>query len=298
MDARNVKITDPQVVEELTYNDERIAIFDTVPSGRLLGKVRLDGVLVLLCVDGVLTIDIDDKTYEAGRNDIIICSPDAVIVRGGTSGDFKFCGLFMSLEYAIRILPISVRSWNFKVFFEQHPQIHLNDREVTVFRDYYNLMKMKFADRSNPYRGNIVDALMQAFVFDFRRLLDRFAGLKPRPMSSAENIFNDFIDILSRAYPKSRSVAFYARQLNITPKYLSVVCKKTSGKNASKVIDAYVAKDIENLLKSSSKSVKEISNELDFPNTSFFGRYVKKNLGHTPNELRRLLNGFGRDRKG
>lgn len=69
--------------------------------------------------------------------------------------------------------------------------------------------------------------------------------------------------------------------------------QKTCGKNASKIIDACVVKDIEALLKSTRKSVKEISNELEFPNTSFFGRYVKKNLGCTPNELRRRLNGVG-----
>lgn len=48
-----------------------------------------------------------------------------------------------------------------------------------------------------------------------------------------------------------------------------------------------MTKDIERLLKSTRKSVKEISNELEFPNTSFFGRYVKKNLGCAPNEFRR-----------
>ena len=41
-------------------------------------------------------------------------------------------------------------------------------------------------------------------------------------------------------------------------------------------------KDIEFLLKQRGKSVKEICNELEFPNLSFFGRYVKKHLGLSP----------------
>ena len=55
---------------------------------------------------------------------------------------------------------------------------------------------------------------------------------------------------------------------------------------ASSLIDQYVLKDVEYLLKYSSKTIKEIVNELDFPNISFFGRYVKKHLGMPPRALR------------
>lgn len=95
------------------------------------------------------------------------------------------------------------------------------------------------------------------------------------------------VDIISSSYPKRRDAAYYADRLHITPKYLSAVYKKTYGKTASKIIDAYVVKDIERLLKNTRKSIKEISNELEFPNTSFFGRFVKKYLGVTPNAYRR-----------
>ncbi len=37
------------------------------------------------------------------------------------------------------------------------------------------------------------------------------------------------------------------------------------------------------------KSVKEISNELGFPNLSFFGKYVKRMLGMSPKAYRKSL---------
>ena len=40
------------------------------------------------------------------------------------------------------------------------------------------------------------------------------------------------------------------------------------------------------MLRYTRKSVKEISNELDFPNSSFFGKYVKKHLGMSPKNYR------------
>ena len=287
---KGVNATD--VPGNIDYSDGRIYLFDEFYSVERPEYIRLDGIVVILCVEGELTLSIDHKVFAAHRNDIIIGVPEAVVGKAEASPDFKFRGIFMSLEYAFRMLPVSVRSWNFKIFFDKNPKISLSEGAVGTFNLYYWLLKTKLADKQNPYRANIVDALMQAFVFEFRSMFERFARLNPRQLSSAENIFGDFLDILSSAHPKPRNVAYYADRLCITPKYLSVVCKKVGGKNASKIIDAYVVKDIETLLKSSRRSVKEISNELAFPNTSFFGRYVKKNTGCTPNELRRKLNGM------
>ncbi len=292
MNVKQIKASDLSPAAPL-FDDGRIYLFDELVSTERAEYVRLDGIVVILCIEGELMLSIDHRVFTAHRNDIVIGVPEAVVGKAETSPDFKFRGLFMSLEYAFRMLPVSVRSWNFKMFFDQNPKISLSETAVGTFNLYYWLLKQKLADKANPYRSHIVDALMQAFVFEFRSTFERFARLNPRPLSSGENIFGDFIDLLSTAYPKPRSVSYYADRLNITPKYLSVVCKKVGGKNASKIIDAYVSKDIETLLKSSRKSVKEISNELAFPNTSFFGRYVKKNLGCTPNELRRRLNGVG-----
>ena len=74
--------------------------------------------------------------------------------------------------------------------------------------------------------------------------------------------------------------------LCLTPKYLSAVCKQVSGSTASQLIASFVVKDIRRLLDESDKSVKEICNELGFPNPSFFGTYVRKHLGQSPRRFR------------
>lgn len=281
-------------INDWEYGDGRIFVFDETVGMDRPGIVRIDGIFVILCIGGGCRLSINDVEYMVGKDDVIIGVPEAVIGHAEKFGGLKFMGMFMSLDYAFKMLPLSVRGWNFKMFFEQNPKISLGKAEVAIYTQYYGLLKSKLADKHNPYRGYIVDALMQAFVFEFRNVFDGIAHLCPRPISSGGNIFNEFIEILAKSYPKPRSVAYYADRLSITAKYLSVVCKKESGKSASKIIDAYVLKDIKELLRNSTYSIKEISNKLAFPNTSFFGRYVKKHLGCTPNELRRKLNGVRR----
>ena len=74
--------------------------------------------------------------------------------------------------------------------------------------------------------------------------------------------------------------------LNITPKYLSVVVREVSGQTLAHWIKYYVVNIIAQRLTQTNKTVKEISVELDFPNPSFFGRFVKEHLGCSPLEYR------------
>ena len=286
MDVKKRMSQDIDDLLKLKYTNGKIAVVDEFTDINTGSTVQVDGVFVVLCLSGRCTCDVNGSPYVIRKNEALIYTPNSVIENVLFSTDLQFRCVFITAEYAENTLPMPAVGWNFRLFAQDNPVISLLDREVEGFCRYCDVFKEKFNDTTNIYRDKIIDALMQAFIYDFGNILYRLVGLNPRPLSSAENIFDNFISLLAQSYPKHRNVAYYADRLNITPKYLSVVCKKTGGKTASKIIDAYVTKDIERLLMSTRKSVKEISNELDFPNASFFGRYVKKNLGCAPNELR------------
>ena len=77
-----------------------------------------------------------------------------------------------------------------------------------------------------------------------------------------------------------------ARQLCITPKYLTTLIKRISGKSASEWIDSFVILEAKTLLKYSDMSVQEIAYALNFPNQSFFGSYFKRNTGMSPSHYK------------
>lgn len=58
---------------------------------------------------------------------------------------------------------------------------------------------------------------------------------------------------------------------------------------ALEVINRCIIDDVRLLLHNPDKSVKEISNELGFPNLSFFGKYVKRMLGMSPEAYHKSL---------
>ena len=72
----------------------------------------------------------------------------------------------------------------------------------------------------------------------------------------------------------------------MNPKYLSTVIKEISGKSAFEWINNYVILEAKSMLKSTGKTIQQISDELNFANQSFFGKYFKQHVGIPPSEYR------------
>ena len=101
-----------------------------------------------------------------------------------------------------------------------------------------------------------------------------------------KKIFQQFLYFLSQEQQKRHLVNYYAEKLCITPKYLSTVCRKVSGKSPIHWITDSVMEDSYQLLRTTDMTVKEDSNKLGFPNSSFFGQFFREHAGTTPVEYR------------
>ena len=93
-----------------------------------------------------------------------------------------------------------------------------------------------------------------------------------------------------REYHKAeRAISFYAEKMFISPKYLSLIIKESTGKSAGEWIDQYVIQEAKNMLRYSGKNVQQISYELNFPNQSSFGKYFKNLTGMSPTAFQNTL---------
>ena len=109
----------------------------------------------------------------------------------------------------------------------------------------------------------------------------QFQGLK-----QSEITLKKFMSLLINDGGRNRSVTYYAEQLFISPKYLSSLMKKSTGRTALDIIREVTVKNIKQDLLYSEKSIKEIANEYDFPNISFFGKFFKQQMGISPRQYR------------
>jgi YesN/AraC family two-component response regulator len=105
-------------------------------------------------------------------------------------------------------------------------------------------------------------------------------------VNQSDYTFREFTRLLQR-HPHEREVQWYAKQLNITPKYLSEICKERSGKSASEWIADITVSEIKHYLRNTTTPIREIARLMEFPNASFFCQYTKKHTGLTPNHYRK-----------
>jgi len=87
----------------------------------------------------------------------------------------------------------------------------------------------------------------------------------------------DFFKLLKTYYsdtinPVQPSVFLFSEKLNITPNYLSDIIRHHTGKSALNIIHEYIIEEAKILLKTSKKSVSEISYMLGFEYPTYFSR--------------------------
>lgn len=106
------------------------------------------------------------------------------------------------------------------------------------------------------------------------------------PDNSTASLFTRFMNQLAIHSKTEREVAFYADKLCVSPKYLSEVVKKSSGHPASYWINGFAMQEVLALLKRFDLTFAEIADEMNFYNPAHFTRFVKKQMGLSPTELR------------
>ena len=105
-------------------------------------------------------------------------------------------------------------------------------------------------------------------------------------IKQSDYILCKFFEMLSKDNGIHRSVGYYADALCYSPKHFSKVIKQACGRTPLDLINENAIEHIKYRLKHSDKSIKEIAEEFNFPNQSFFGKYVKSYLGMSPARYR------------
>jgi two-component system response regulator YesN len=87
-------------------------------------------------------------------------------------------------------------------------------------------------------------------------------------------------------YGEEISVEYLADLVYMPPSYLSCVFKKETGQKLSKFIKAYRMEKAKEMLEESHKKIVTISNEVGYPNVSYFCQSFREYFGISPQKFR------------
>lgn len=242
----------------------------------------------ILCQSGDAQLFLNEKNYRIEKNDIVILLPNAKIQKLSTSSDFVAIYLLVSFDLMSRNNPDI--GWGIKgyLFAKRNPVVGLSTVLAKKCYNNFLLLKDKYEDDQHLFRMPIVNLQLQMFVMEMWNI---FADKIEQEIETNEkgSLFQRFLQLVEVHCMEHREVEFYADLLFITPKYLSEICKKASGKNASEWIQNYTATRLMLLLRNEKLSFTEITYSMKFSSQSHFSRYVKSTLGVSPSEYRNRL---------
>ena len=172
------------------------------------------------------------------------------------------------------------------LFSRLHPVMSLEEEEIQTFKEYFQVIKGKISDKRNHFQKDLIKSLLLAMFYDLSNIIYRVQN-DVKPKSRKEIIFTRFIKLVEKHFRYERRVSWYAKELDITPKYLSESVKSVSHRTPNEWIDYYITLELRVQLKNTIKTIKEIAEELHFPNQSFLGKFFREHVGMSPSKYRK-----------
>jgi len=227
---------------------------------------------------------IDSDRYSLQPNTLFFTCPGQV--RRWVAKDLEGICLFFPDEFL-------TQHFNDPLFLHRLRYFH-NDTgsfELRVSND----RKIYLMNRLNAMHSEIAQLkydsphLLRAISYEILVNLNRWYALEygQKLDTSETSSIAVFRQLVEQHFVQCKHVQDYADMLSLTPGHLNYLCRKHIGRTAGEIIRSRIVAEAKRLLLYSQNPVAQISAHLGFDDTSYFGRFFRREVGNTPLAYRR-----------
>lgn len=262
--------SEPKAIEQFLSTGER-------------QRTTFEGLIFIYTREGEAQIEIDDRLYTLQAKSLLSILPHHVYLIRKRSSLFRTCTFAFTFDFMsdfpfllsekisekIQLLPL--------VRLTRDEQIRMND-DLNVIQRYYQLTR-------HPSQREILCSLAFVFTAEVKGIYSR----NPIKITTThcEELTDRFFHLLQKKFHTHREVAYYANKLCITPKYLARIIRQVTGETPTYWIAFFIVREVKALLKSTTLTVTQLSEQFNFPNSSFFAKYFKRQTGISPAAYRK-----------
>ena len=237
-------------------------------------------IFLAIVLQGGAMIEIDGKNHLIYTGTLIYLYPNHLVRQISHTEDLLLEYLWFEFEF-LSDFPLLLKA-DISEYVGKNPCLQLKDKERQLVKKYYDLIAERYQE-SNEYIA-ITKGLLFSFILEISRL---YSGKNVSVSNTRQDELTDhFFFLLHQHYKKERSVSFYADKLYISDKYLMRVLKKSTGQTFHFWVIEFIMREAKLVLRSTTISITEISEKLNYPNPSFFSRVFHQYVGMTPKEFR------------
>lgn len=282
---------------QIGYSDNDIVVVDSIQQFTEINTAHVAMNAVVICTDGKVQAQMNGKQMELRKNQVAIVPQDVTVTDVMVSPNFNLKAMFLTNRILQSFLREKMSIWNDMMYIHRQHVVTMDEDEILFYTYFYDMLTLTITKgKDNPLHTDVIQSLLRSAILAFcgrmkqmlssETSLDNSATMHDKEKMTSKVHFQHFLDLLHSNDVKRHTVEAYASELCISPKYLTALCKKNSGKTANEWITEHVLEDIRYYLRQTDLSIKQICEKLAFPNPSFFGKYVKDHFGMTPLELR------------
>jgi len=243
----------------------------------------------ILVLRGNSTLLYSGREITIERKHLFIYMPGFPISVKDVSDDYASLCLVADESFTVETpsLRNAVRSALLPIFEMRQPIVELSSEESSRLSSLIRLAG-EYLMSENPMREEMLKNLYALFLMDFSSILSKHT-LHGKFGKRTEDLFMDFIHLLPQHYVREHGIEFYADALSVTPTYLSRAVRQVSGRTVVEYINRLLLMEAIWLLESTTLSIDEIAERVNYADSTTFGRFFFRMKGVTPREYRKSL---------
>lgn len=241
---------------------------------------------LIVCEKGYFCFDVDKKKFTARAGETVFLSEGNNFSIGELSDDLRVSILFYHIDPIHEILGSSIVAMYLYTTLTPEPCYVWTSGEESDLARYIALLGRHRKSAQNPFDNHECKLLLLALTYRLCSIYSRRIIEEKNVAGHKIDTFIKLIRLIEKYYMQERGVAFYADKLCLSPKYLSALSKSVCGYTVQELVFRAIIRKSIFWLKNTNKSVQEISDDLNFPNASFFGTFFKKQTGLAPSYYR------------
>ena len=247
---------------------------------------KIEKVTQIVITAGGLSCIVDFRSYTLKAPAMAIFLPGQVVESLDVDEGFEGLGMMITPELTDSLnLPVTLQE---RLFLKQTQFHSMSPEAIDAYLSCYRQVAGIIKQEDNPYQEQIVKHLFSAYYYGLGYYVHSVAATA-EAMTPQQNMCDRFIGLVAEHFKQHRDLDFYADKLCISKKYLSTLLKEHTGMTAFMWIEQYVVLYAKSSLSSTKMTIQQVSDELNFPSQSVFGKYFKRIVGISPKAYRESL---------
>jgi AraC family transcriptional activator of pobA len=238
---------------------------------------------MFLIIAGVGNLKIDDRIFPVSGGELILIAKGQVyaFTPNTSLSGYELCFGDCFWEKA----PASASNCKAVLFNNASANQHipLSDNDLSELLSLYSILFREFIKGAYI---NKLDALAAYLKIIMIKVANMNAALIKGYDNYENQLYRQFLELISKQYKDTHEVAEFARQLGVSARKLAELCNRISGKGAKEIINGQIIAEAKRTLQFSSRPVKEIAYYLNFSSPDQFSHFFKKNTQISPDHYR------------